>query len=150
VNTPEGIRRPFQIEGTTRSRRSPDSVSDRILDPSRWPEWQPELVSTSGPGRLTAGDVVRGEARMLGFVVHGHSTAVEAADQTFHQDVIVGIRMHVRYEVEADDGGSLITHRMIVDLPSGPAGRVLAFFLRRRLKRLQRTTLRNLAGKSET
>ena len=85
---------------------------------------------------------------MLGFVVHGHSTALEADERTFSQDVIVGIRMHVQYDVDSAEGGSGITHRMTVDLPTGPAGRVLGFFLRRRLRRLQRTTLRNLAGAS--
>jgi Polyketide cyclase / dehydrase and lipid transport len=117
-----------------------------ILDPSTWPRWQPEILSASGTAPLSAGDVVRGEARMLGFVVHGHSTALEADSRVFDQDVIVGIRMRVRYEVDPDGQGSRITHQLTADLPSGVAGRVLSFFLRRRLRKLQRTTLQNLAA----
>lgn len=146
MKTPRGIRRPYQIEASAPTRYPASSVIDLVLDPSTWPSWQPEIISTSGVGPLSVGDVVQGEARMLGFVVHGHSTALEVGERAFDQDVIVGIRMRVRYEVTPSDGGSLITSRMTTDLPRGLSGRVLAFFLRRRLKRLQQTTLQNLAA----
>jgi hypothetical protein len=149
VKTPEEIRRPYQIEASTPARCPPATVVRLILDPSTWPRWQPEIMSTSGASPLSEGDVVRGEARMLGFLVQGHSTAIVAGDRSFDQDAIVGIRMRVRYEIDPGDGGSLVTHRITADLPSGLAGRILSFFLRRRLKRLQRTTLQNLVTQCE-
>jgi hypothetical protein len=149
VNTPNGIRRPFFLERNAPARCAPSSAVDVILDPSTWSRWQPEILSASGPAPLSTGDVVRGEASMLGFVVHGHSTALEAGARSFDQDVIVGIRMRVRYDVQPGGGGSLITHRLTADLPRGLWGRVLSLFLRGRLRRLQKNTLRNLVVELE-
>jgi hypothetical protein len=35
---------------------------------------------------------------MLGFEVHGHSTAVEIGASSFEEDVVVGVRLQIRYE----------------------------------------------------
>jgi hypothetical protein len=126
----------------------PDSVMALLLDPSSWPGWQSEIVSADGPSPLRAGDVARGRAHMLGFHVDGHSTTIEAGDDHFEQDVIVGVRMRIRYEVVASRDGSELTHRLFCDLPGGPLGRVLSFFLRRRLQKLQESALERLASSS--
>ena len=98
---------------------------------------------------MVAGDVARGKARMLGFYVDGHATAVDVGETYFEQDVIVGVRMVIRYEVKPIEGGTMITHILRAQMPSGIAGRLLALFLRRRLKWLQRTALENLVLQSE-
>jgi hypothetical protein len=98
---------------------------------------------------MVTGDVARGLARMLGFHVDGHATAQDVGPDYFEQDVIVGVRMRIRYEVTAVEGGSLITHNLIANMPGGLAGRVLTMFLRRRLRWMQRTALENLARQSE-
>ena len=98
---------------------------------------------------MVEGDVARGKARMLGFHVDGHATAVGFGAEFFEQDVIVGVRMRIRYEVEPADGGTVITHTLTAEMPRGISGRVLGLFLRRRLRSLQRTALENLVAQSE-
>lgn len=96
-----------------------------------------------------SGDVARGEADLLGFEVHGHSTATAVGETRFEEDVIVGIRMRICYEVRPNGPGTLITHNLVADLPGGVCGGILALFLRWRLRRLQRTALEGLASQSE-
>jgi Polyketide cyclase / dehydrase and lipid transport len=114
-----------------------------------WPDWQPEIVSVEDRGRLAPGEVARGAADLLGFKVHGHSTATEVAARCFEEDVVVGVRMKICYEVEPRGAGSLVTHSLVADLPGGTCGGVLALVLRWRLRRLQRTALAGLTRQSE-
>jgi hypothetical protein len=121
-----------------------------LLDPSSWPAWQPEILTSQGPAPLERGDVAWGSAQMLGFVgVQGRSSTVEVREACFEQDVVVGIGMRIRYEVEPDGDGAVVTHHLESDLPTGIAGRLLSLVLRRRLKRLQRTALERLVAQSE-
>lgn len=83
---------------------------------------------------------------MLGFEVHGYSTALEIGEE----DVVVGVRLQIRYEVTSTPNGFIVAQRLTAELPSGISGSVLSYFLRRRLRRLQRDTLERLAGYSET
>jgi hypothetical protein len=126
----------------------PEAIMALLLDPSSWPRWQPEIGSAEGPRPLSTGDVATGRANMLGFRVLGRSTTLDASDDFFEQDVIVGVRMRIRYEVERSGETSLITHKLDCDLPSGILGRILSFFLVPRLKRLQETALDQLASRS--
>ncbi|MGH2821325.1 MAG: SRPBCC family protein [Actinomycetota bacterium] len=137
------------IEGRAHLSRPHDEVIDRILDPSTWPLWQPEIVSTKGPARLQQGDSVEGRADMLGFVVAGRSTAVEVGPDRFEEDVVVGVRMRIRYEVAPTPGGCELIQVLTADLPEGVAGRVLSFLLRRRLERMQAEALENLVAQCE-
>jgi hypothetical protein len=135
---------------TRLARCSPDAVLDRLLDPATWPAWQPEIVTASGPARLATGDAARGRARLLGFEVDGYSTAVDVASNAFEEDVVVGVRMHIRYELTPGPNGTVIAHRLTAVLPGGVAGRVLSWFLRRRLKGMQRQALERLAAQAES
>lgn len=135
---------------TRAARCAPEAVFSRLLDPSRWPQWQPEVLAASGPPRLDNGDVARGRARLLGFEVDGHSTAVEVGSAAFEQDVVVGVRMRVRYEVTPDPRGVMIVHRLTAELPRGFMGRVLSWILRWRLKRMQRQVVERLVAQSES
>jgi ketol-acid reductoisomerase len=97
---------------------------------------------------LAAGDVVEGRARMLGFGVQGHATATEVNPSCLEKDVIVGVRMRVRVEVDevADSvRPARVTYRLVADLPDGPLGRVLSFFLKRRFKKMQALVLSELS-----
>jgi hypothetical protein len=85
---------------------------------------------------------------MLGFRVLGRSTTLDAGNDFFEQDVIVGVRMRIRYDVERSGDASLITHTLECDLPSGVLGRILSLFLTPRLRRLQETALDQLARRS--
>jgi hypothetical protein len=137
-------RRRFEIEDSRRAPAAPDVVLDRILAPETWPEWQSEILSVAGPKQVEVGDVVRGRARLLGFDVEGHSTSLEVTPESYLEDVIVGVRMRVKYSVAPDEGGSRVTHRLESELPRGVAGSVLAFLLRRRLRRMQARLLDDL------
>jgi hypothetical protein len=114
-----------------------------------WPDWQSEIVSVEDRGPLATGEVARGEADLLGFEVHGHSTATDVSVSRFEEDVVVGVRMRICYEVRPDGWGSVVTHSLVADLPGGVCGSVLAVVLRWRLRRLQRTALAGLARQSE-
>ena len=94
---------------------------------------------------MDEGDVVEGEARMLGFEVGGRSVALETSDRVFEEDVIVGVRMRVRYEVESAGDGTVIRRHLTADLPGGFAGRLLSAFLKPRLKKMNEQVLDELA-----
>jgi hypothetical protein len=139
----------FEIETSRHASCPPDVVHGLLVHPSSWPRWQPEIHSTDHDGSMAPGDVARGEAQMLGFEVHGHSTATDVGPRFFEEDVVVGVRMRIRYDLAPTADGVVITHRLNAQLPGGPSGRVLSFFLRRRLRRLQRMALDRLATHSE-
>ncbi|HWL64953.1 MAG TPA: SRPBCC family protein [Actinomycetota bacterium] len=142
------LRRSFTVESSRVTRHSVDSVLDLLLSPATWPRWQPEIVSVSGPEKLAVGDVVEGRARMLGFDVDGRSTTVGIDAHDFEEDVIVGVRMRVSYRVEPSDQGSIVTRKLVAELPGGFAGRVLSLLLRPRLRAMQKEVLDALARAS--
>lgn len=116
-----------------------------VRRPATWPEWQSEIVAVDGSQILDEGDVVDGDARLLGFDVTGRSTVLKVAGDAFEEDVIVGVRMRVSYRVTPTASGSTITHRIKADLPSGIAGSVLSLLLGWRLKRMQKSLLAALS-----
>ena len=135
----------FVVQSSRKTSRSHEEVMGDILDPHTWSRWQPEITRTSGPSPLAAGDAVEGEARMLGFEVGGRSVAREIDTGVFVEDVIVGVRMRIRYEVENDDGTTVIRRHLTADLPNGLAGRVLSAFLKPRLRKMNEQVLDALA-----
>jgi hypothetical protein len=143
-------RRRFEIDDERSARCSVQSLVSVLHDSSTWPEWQPEILSVEGPSRLERGDVVRGSARMLGFGVDGHSTVTEAGDGGFTEDVVVGVRMRVTYEVRAAENGAMVVQRLSAELPDGFSGRLLSLLLRPRLRRMQRVALEQLVRRAET
>ncbi|MDQ3940137.1 MAG: SRPBCC family protein [Actinomycetota bacterium] len=140
----------FEIEHMRTARCSPDAIMSRILEPSSWPEWQSEIVTTGPPGTLKPGDAVEGRARLLGFEVDGRSSAIVVAQGVFEEDVIVGVRMRVRYEVEEAPEGARVTRRLTAVLPRGVNGRLLSFFLKRRLRKMQTGVLDRLVTQAES
>lgn len=122
----------------------------RILDPSSWPRWQPEILEAGPSGALNEGDGVEGRASLLGFVVDGRSTAVSVTETSFEEDVIVGVRMRVRYEVKPAPEGARITRHLVAVLPGGVSGRLLSFFLKWRLRRMQVGVLDGLVAQAES
>lgn len=129
---------------------SPDKMMAYLLDATSWPAWQPEIVSTRGPERVAKGDIVSGHARMLGFHVEGRSIAEQVGTTVFEEDVVVGVAMRVRYEVHEEPGGCRVVHRLESQMPSGLTGRLLSFFLRGRLRRMQKKAVERLVAQSES
>ena len=122
---------------------------DRILSPATWPEWQSEIIRAEGPQRIGPGDSVTGDARLVGFKVQGRSDARHVDASIFEEDVIVGVRMLVRYEVRPSGGGAVLTRSLEADLPGGPSGWLLSVVLRARLRKMQRRLLRELIAQAE-
>ena len=144
-------RRPTKIFETQASAHvaSPHEALEKIRRPSTWPDWQSEILATEGPDEVRVGDHVTGDASMLGFAVGGRADIIAVGDGGLEQDVIVGIRMKVRYDVAPAPGGWTVTHTIVVDLPAGLSGRVLSFFLKRRLRRMQSQLIEKLAAGAE-
>jgi hypothetical protein len=140
--------RVFEISHSRNAECSPDLLIKRILDPATWPEWQPEIISTDASAPLDEGTTVDGRARLLGFVVDGRSTTISSDERSYEEDVIVGVKMRVRYEVEAVPDGSRVTRTLTAYLPSGFSGRVLSFFLKRRLRSMQVGVLESLVDQA--
>ena len=138
-------RKRFVTERSIMSPTRPDALMARIRTPASWPEWQSEILATEGPAWADEGDVVAGKASMLGFEVDGQSHTVKANDTEYIEDVVVGVGMRVVYSVEETATGSRLTHRLECDLPGGPLGTVLSFFLRRRFVKMERELLKRLA-----
>lgn len=138
-------RERFELEASAGIPTPPEMLLRRITSPATWPEWQLEIDSTQGPKVLTTGDVVKGKASMLGFEVDGQSVAADVSESSFEESVVVGVAMTVTYTVRATPSGSLLTHRLVSELPGGPLGRLLSFFLKRRFRKMQSTVLKRLA-----
>lgn len=120
-----------------------------ITDPATWPRWQSEILETTGPSPLFEGDQVEGRATLLGFAVDGRSSTMTATGTTFVEDVIVGVRMRVEYEVQESGGSTRVTRRLTASLPGGFSGRALSFLLKRRLKGMQKGVLEALVAQAE-
>ncbi|MBW3594050.1 MAG: SRPBCC family protein [Actinobacteria bacterium] len=141
--------RTYEIEHTRSASCSADAVMKIITDPATWPEWQSEILETKGPIPLSTGAVVEGRATLLGFIVDGRSSTVTATGSSYVEDVIVGVRMRVRYEVRDTAEGVTVTRRLSASLPGGFSGRALSFLLKRRLKAMQEGVLDALIAQAE-
>jgi hypothetical protein len=86
---------------------------------------------------------------MLGFIVAGRSGVLRVTPDELEQDVLVGVRMRIRYTVRPAPGGAVVEHRVAARLPRGPVGSLLSLFLRPRLRGMQRRTLAGLAREGE-
>jgi hypothetical protein len=149
VSRSQPSRASFEVGAERVARCRPDEVIRQLLDASRWPQWQPEIVATVGPEHVQVGDVVRGHADLLGFGVAGQAAIEEVPDDGLVEDVLVGVRMRVTYQVEPRDGQCLVRATIVTEAPTGISGRVLGFLLRRRLRRMQRTALDRLTRLAE-
>lgn len=140
----------MHIEVSRVSRCDPARVMALVRDPKTWPRWQPEILSTEGPVPLKEDDDVYGRAAMLGFEVEGHSKTVSVRADAYEEDVIVGVRMRIVYEATPDENGDTrVTRKLSANLPGGAAGRLLSFFLRRRLTRMQKGVVDELVRQAE-
>ncbi|MEA2453058.1 MAG: Polyketide cyclase / dehydrase and lipid transport [Actinomycetota bacterium] len=139
----------YRIRDSIDTFAAADSVMRRVLDPYTWTEWQSEIKRVKGPSRIAQGDQVTGDAELVGFKVQGKSDAKTVNDALFVEDVIVGVRMVVTYEVTPNEQGARITRTLEADLPAGVAGGVLSILLRAKLRRMQKKLLQDLKDQAE-
>lgn len=121
----------------------------RVLGPKTWPEWQAEIKTVEGPDRIEEGDQVSGDADLVGFRVQGRSDAHVVDEGLFIEDVIVGVRMVITYELEQTERGTRVKRTLEADLPRGFLGGLLSIALRAKLRRMQKKLLRELARQAE-
>lgn len=139
----------YRIQDHVVTRASKDSVMDLVLAPRTWPQWQTEIKTIEGPDRIDDGDQLSGDAELVGFRVQGRSDAHVVDDGLFIEDVIVGVRMVITYEVKTTDSGTRVTRTLEADLPRGMLGNILAVVLRARLRKMQKRLLDELVGQAE-
>jgi hypothetical protein len=139
----------FEITRAVATTAPHEEVMALILDPASWPEWQSEIKSSNGPVPLAPNDVVDGRARMLGFDVDGQSVTTHVSHDSYKQSVVVGVGMQITYTLERIPQGTRIEHSLSSQLPAGLMGRVLSFFLARRLRKMQKGLLQALKQRAE-
>jgi hypothetical protein len=139
----------FEIERSQSARCDPARVMARLRDSGSWPAWRPEIQSVKAPAELSAGDTIEGDARMLGVHVVGRASVPELEDHRLLEDVVVGVRVQMAYEIHAVENGAMITSTLRAQLPGGPVGTFLSLVLRWRLRRMQRLALDRLVSQSE-
>ena len=139
----------YRIQDHIVTRANKDKVMDLVLSPRSWPRWQSEIKTIEGPDRIQDGDQVSGDAELVGFRVQGRSDAHVVDDGLFIEDVIVGVRMVITYEVKTTESGTQLTRTLEADLPRGTLGNLLAIVLRARLRRMQKRLLDELVAQAE-
>jgi hypothetical protein len=98
------------------------------------------------PGPLSVGDRFCGESSILLHDFIGASEVKEAEPaRLLAEEVVIGARFVSRWEIVAAGGTSSVHHTIDVDFPAGPFSWIERWVLRRRLLRMQRASLRNLA-----
>jgi hypothetical protein len=139
----------FEIERSRPARCEPARVMAILRDSGSWPAWRPEIQSVAGPAELSAGDTVEGDARMLGFHVVGRALVPELSHDRLLEDVVVGVRVQIAYEIRSAGHGAVVTSKLRAQLPGGPVGGLLSLILRWRLRRMQNQALDRLVSQSE-
>jgi hypothetical protein len=142
-------RNHYRISDEIESRADRTTIMRRVLGPKTWPEWQAEIKTVEGPDRIEEGDQVSGDADLVGFRVQGRSDAHVVDEGLFIEDVIVGVRMVITYELEQTERGTRVKRTLEADLPRGFLGGLLSIALRAKLRRMQKKLLRELARQAE-
>lgn len=142
-------RKHYRIQDHIDTSASKAAVMDKVLSPRTWPEWQAEIKTIEGPDRIEDGDQVSGDAELVGYRVQGRSDAHVVDDGLFIEDVIVGVRMVITYEVKTSPSGCHVVRTLEADLPGGILGTILSAVLRARLRKMQKKLLAELASQAE-
>jgi hypothetical protein len=140
----------FTVTDSVRAAATTESVMELLRRPDNRERWQSEIVWMKGPDGLTVGDSVEGLADMLGFRVEGKGTTTDLGPDRYEEDVVVGVRMRMRFEIVPSEGGVVVRHTLQAPLPAGFAGKILSIFLKRRLRRMQAESLRELCRYAES
>jgi uncharacterized protein YndB with AHSA1/START domain len=141
---------PISVEHVEQVEATPEEVWALVADASRRPDWMTELKKVDAPpGPVAVGDRFEGESSILLHDFIGASTVLEAdRDRLLREEVVIGARFWSRWEItpSADGAGARVHHTIDVDFPAGPFSPLERWVLRRRLLRMQRASLRNLAA----
>lgn len=129
----------------------PLAVWAKIADPAERPVWMTELRRVdAATGEVQVGDRFSGASAILGHEFLGESQVTEVErGKLLAEEIVIGARFVSRWELVASgDGRSTTLHHVIdVQFPKGVFGAVERWVLRRRLLRMQRTSLEALASR---
>ena len=143
--------RPVSAHHVEEVPASPDAVWALVAEPAGRPAWMTELRRVDAPpGEVEVGDRFVGESSILlhDFIGASEVTEVERT-KVLVEEVVIGARFVSRWELAAtaDGSGTTVRHAIDVEFPAGPFSRLERWVLRRRLLRMQRASLRNLAAR---
>ena len=138
---------PLSVDHATDVTASPDEVWAMLADPSTRPSWMTELVEVdAAPGQVAVGDRFNGRSSILFHDFIGASEVTEAEPaRHLAEEVVIGARFVSRWEVSPTSSGTRVRHTIDVEFPAGPFSPLERWVLRRRLLRMQRQSLANLA-----
>jgi uncharacterized protein YndB with AHSA1/START domain len=129
----------------------PAAVWSEIADPTQRPAWMTELRAVdAAPGDVQVGDRFAGASSILGHEFLGESRITDVdPGRLLAEDVVIGARFTSRWELtaSADGASTTVRHAIDVQFPAGPFSGLERWVLRRRLLRMQRQSLANLAAR---
>jgi uncharacterized protein YndB with AHSA1/START domain len=143
--------RPLSVGHVHDVAAEPDEIWPLLADPSARPAWMTELRQVdAAPGEVAVGDRFVGESSILlhDFVGASEVTAVEPG-KVLTEVVVIGARFTSRWELAPSGDGrtTAVRHTIDVEFPAGPFSPLERWVLGRRLLRMQRASLRNLAAR---
>ena len=138
---------PLSVDHAVEVATSTEAVWAVLADPSTRPSWMTELVEVDAtPGPVEVGDRFNGRSSILFHDFIGASEVTESVPgRVLAEEVVIGARFTSRWEVSATGGGTKVHHTIDVEFPSGPFSPLERWILKRRLLRMQRQSLANLA-----
>ena len=140
---------PLSVDHAMEVAASPDDLWAVLADPSTRPSWMTELVEVdAAPGPVEVGDRFNGRTSILFHDFVGASEVTEVGPgRHLAEEVVIGARFVSRWELvpSTDGAATTVRHTIDVELPAGPFSPLERWVLRRRLLRMQRQSLANLA-----
>ena len=143
---------PLSVDHATEVAAPPEAVWAVLADPSTRPSWMTELVEVdAAPGPVEVGDRFNGRSSILFHDFIGASE-VTGAEPGRHlaEEVVIGARFVSRWDVAPTATGARIHHVIDVEFPAGPFSPLERWILKRRLLRMQRQSLANLARRFQS
>jgi uncharacterized protein YndB with AHSA1/START domain len=129
---------------------TPEAVWAAVADVRRRPAWLAELRRVDdGEGPAEPGTRFTGQASLLGHDLLGHGVVHEAeVGRVLVEEIVLGARLVSTWTFEAEGDGTRtrVGHALVIDYPRGPLGGLERWLVRRRLARMQRTSLAALAS----
>ena len=134
---------PLRIEhDVVVKRASAEALFTFVADPSRRPDWLPELMSVEPLDEFR----FAGRSALFGHEFVGESEVVRSeTPHVLAERVVIGARFTSTWTFESTpEGGTRVRHEIVLDSPNGPLGRISRRVLQWRLRRMQRASLRAL------
>ena len=126
-----------------------DVVYAAVADLRQRPHWLTEMSDVDAPATpAEPGTRFTATSSLLLHSFHGASDVREADGVSrLSEEVHLGARFRSTWTVEPSPGGSVLRHRIELDLPTGPLGWLARIVLGWRLRRMSRRSLHLLAGR---